>query len=129
MSRREFTKSTRVAIIKRATVEGVTRCEKCFAAVTRFEVHHLKEDALEIDKSKPLTAVDGVLWCEPCHDEATRPFQTIIAKVKRVEARHVGATTPRGSIKSGPSKNKANRETPVEVAAGMSNIYRRFVGS
>ena len=90
MARREFTKSTKVAIIKRATVGGVTRCEECRCAVVRFEIHHRKEDALEIDKSAKLTADDGLLLCYPCHDELTRPFQTVIAKVRRIEAKHLG---------------------------------------
>ena len=90
MKRREFSCSVYVEIVKRATINDMVRCEKCGCAVWRFHVHHLKEDALEIDKSAKLTAKDGQLLCLLCHGELTRPFQTTIAKVKRVEAKHLG---------------------------------------
>jgi Fe-S-cluster-containing dehydrogenase component len=98
--RREFKKAVKVEIIKRAKKDcrpgsGVVGCEKCGLACVSFEIHHLREDALEIDKSKPLTAEDGALWCKSCHDEHTRTHSTpVVALVKRQEAKHLGAEDP-----------------------------------
>jgi 5-methylcytosine-specific restriction enzyme A len=62
-----------------------------------------------------------------CHrsDTSTKDIPAI-AKAKRREASHIGANASEGSIKSGPSENKRRRDEPVQVAAGMPNIYRRF---
>ena len=118
--RREFSRSVYVEIVKRATINAVIRCEKCRVAVSRFEVQHVREDALEIDKSAKLTVGDGLLLCKPCHDELTRPFQTVIAKVKRIEAKHTG-------FKKGyalPPASPAHRATrPVEKTVARRPIY------
>ena len=99
--RREFTRDVSAEIVKRAKdATGALRCEKCFGVVVRGEIHHLKEDALEIDKSRKLTAKDGQFLCEPCHDELTKAFAPIIAKVKRVEAKALGITRAKQAIKS-----------------------------
>ena len=120
MARREFSRPVYVQIVRRATVSNVIRCEKCRCAVSRFEVHHTKEDALEIDKSAKLTAEDGMLLCFPCHDELTRPFQTVIAKVKRIEAKHKG-------FKKGaklPAASPAHRATtPVVKMLKRKSLY------
>ena len=100
MRRREFSKAVKVEIIKRAKNDcrpgsGVAGCEKCGCATVSFEIHHLREDGLEVDKSKPLTAADGALWCKPCHDEHTRKFSTpAVALAKRQEAASLGAESP-----------------------------------
>ena len=99
-SRREFRKSVRVQIIKRATIEGITRCEECRAAVARFEIHHIEPDGLAVDKSSPLTVADGILLCEPCHDRYTPHDVAAIAKAKRREAKHLGAARPASKIQS-----------------------------
>ena len=111
--RREFSRAVYVEIAKRATVNGVTRCEKCGCAIARFEVHHTVEDALEVDKSAKLTAADGLLLCHPCHSELTRPFQTIIAKLKRVEAKHIlGPPRSRGFSKAKREQYRQPRSLP-----------------
>jgi hypothetical protein len=101
MSRREFKKSVKVEIIHRACIFGSAvaiqpYCEKCrHNTKGRFEIHHLREDGLEVDKSKPLTAEDGALWCKPCHDEHTKKFSTpAVALAKRQEAAALGADKP-----------------------------------
>lgn len=127
--RREFSIPVRKEILLRARDErGELRCEnpKCGALVRRGEIHHRKEDALEIDKSRKLTAVDGFFLCEPCHDELTRPFQTVIAKVMRVEANHVGASQPAGTIKSRPSSRKPRTHEGRARVNGVTAFMRQI---
>jgi HNH endonuclease len=117
MSRREFNKAIKVEIINRAsrgliaTMSRDQYCEKCHQPTKgRFEIHHLREDALEVGKSKPLTAEDGALWCKPCHDEHTRKFSTPAAALaKRQEAAHAGADSP--NKQSIPTKPKPAKTT------------------
>lgn len=108
MNRREFTKAVKVEILKRSIPIDIgagarlrpnaemAYCEKCGNPTKgRFEIHHLREDGLDVDKSKPLTAEDGALWCKPCHDDHTRKFSTpAVALAKRQEAAALGADSP-----------------------------------
>ena len=108
--RRNFDKKTKVVIIKRATIGGQQWCEKCGALAKKFEIHHLREDALEIAKSSKLTAENGALWCEPCHDEHTRKFSMpAVALAKRQEAAALGAERP--NKQKIQAKAKASRST------------------
>ena len=69
MARREFTKSIYAQIVKRAMLpSGEVACEGCGLVLgkRKFHVDHTKPDALEIDKSRKLTADDGkLLGIEP----------------------------------------------------------------
>lgn len=128
--RREFTLTVDKEIRARARdANGEFRCESpvCLAVVKRGEVHHVKEDALETDKSRKLTAKDGTFLCQPCHKELTKAFAPVIAKVRRVEAKHLGAVRPAGKIKSPgfvPPENR--RRVGREPANGASELARRF---
>ena len=132
MARREFTKADKVAMVKRATRNSVVYCEGCGLPAKRWQFDHTIAEAFVVDKSRKLTSDDGQLLCSgtpgSCHDRKTaKEDQPNISRAKRREAIHIGADAPKGSIKSGPSMNKARRETPVETANGVSNIYRRFI--
>ena len=127
MTRREFTASTKLEIIRRATdADGVIRCEECHGEANGGEVHHLEQDALQIDKTAKLTAADGALLCRACHKEITKAQAPVLAKVKRVERKHVGAKAARGSIPKPTSENDRRRVESVTVAVGVSEISRRF---
>lgn len=109
MARREFTKTVKVEIIRRATVNGAQVCEKCRGwPLKAFELHHLKMDALEIDKRRRLTVADGALWCIPCHAEETAAQAPILARVKAREASHLGVkSVPAKKIESAGFKKSA----------------------
>lgn len=103
MPRREFSRATKVEIIKRATrPDGQPACENCGAIGVRLEVHHKDMDAIQIDKSRKLTAADGELLCEKCHDPITSKQRKILAKALAVEAAHIGASRPKGTIANRP---------------------------
>jgi len=120
--RREFSTSARLAMIQRATRDLSVYCELCDLPCTKWEYHHIIEEELVVDKSAKLTSDDGLLICEPCHDDITAT-QSIprVAKAKRREARHLGAHRPKGSIK-GPGfdrKERAHAGRPALPPRGM----------
>ena len=128
--RRNFTRAVRVEIIKRATVASLNyrmpHCEKCNSQCAKqaFEIDHRDPDAMQIDKSKPLTAADGWLLCLPCHDEKTAKDVADIAKAKRREAAHLGAKRDTQPIPQRPKGEKAPAKAPVP---GRTGIARQFV--
>src|SRR6185312_16683033 len=96
-----FQRSVRVSIIKRATKSlpsgfSYVCCERCgMDARGRFVVDHIDPDALQIDKSRTLTAEEGQVLCDPCNKVKTAQDVINIAKAKRIEARHLGDRDPR----------------------------------
>ncbi len=100
MARREFSKPVKVEIISRCKVETGFRCENCGLIVASGEIDHTDADALQIDKTRKLTADDGKFLCLPCHRDKTRNDVRTIAKVKRIEAKHMGVSRPKAKIRS-----------------------------
>lgn len=126
--RREFSKSVRVEIIKRATVGNQTICESCRVACRKWEIDHKIAEALIVDKSKRLTAEDGELLCagspESCHGRKTALSDVpAIARAVRIEAKSVGASRPKGSIPTAPKQAREQRP----LAHGVPEIARRYV--
>lgn len=96
-TRREFTRKQRAQIVHRATNEnGHVACEGCGLVLGKkpYEIDHIIAEELVIDKSRPLTIEDGeLLGKECCHrgaDGKTNRDVKVIAKAKRVEAKHYG---------------------------------------
>jgi 5-methylcytosine-specific restriction enzyme A len=96
MPRREFPRAVKAAVIKRATREGVTFCEKCGALAKRWQVDHVIPDS---HGGEPVLE-NAMLICEPCYSEKNPKDTTIAAKLKRVEAKHIGASKPQGKLQS-----------------------------
>ena len=129
--RREFTKAVKVQIIKRSMACGEMRCENCGAPVfpgKRFDIDHKTPDALEIDKSRKLTADDGWVLCLGCHSEKTKDDVAVIAEAKRREASHLGARRrPKQPLKSGGTlKGPERAHEGRGPAVGLNEIARRF---
>lgn len=123
MSRREFPKAVKVAVIKRAARDGVTYCEGCGALAKRWQIDHVRPDGL---LGEP-TIENAQLLGECCYAPKNASDTTIIAKAKRVEARHIGAKRPTGTLKSrGFSKYARDPKPPLETAHGATEIARRF---
>jgi hypothetical protein len=95
MSRREFPRKIRAAIILRATnADGVVCCEGCGLVLGKkpFEVDHILCEALVMDKSRPLTAEDGqLLGTDCCHKPKTADDIRRVRKSDRVRDRDSGA--------------------------------------
>lgn len=131
-NRQNFDRNTRVAIIQRASAkrpDGQPSCEQCGAIGVKLEIHHRKMDAMVLaeDKRRKLTAGDGELLCESCHDPITSAQRKILAKAQAVEAKHLGASPPAGTIKSRgfppPEKPKREKRDPVQ---GLTAMQRRI---
>ena len=107
MARKEFSKSVKVACIKRATVDGKVFCEECGALAKRFEIDHVRADGL---LGEP-TLENARLLCVPCHDEKTKADVKAIAKAKRCEAIHLGVRKKPSFVSRGFAKfTKAPKE-------------------
>lgn len=111
MPRREFTRDVKAAIVKRAMLPtGEVACEGCGLVLGKkpYHIDHVKPDALEVDKSRKLTADDGqLLGVECCHGPKTRLVDVpAIAKAKAVEAKHLGTKRPKQSIPTRPKPPK-----------------------
>ena len=107
--RREFPRSVRVACIQRATRDGVIYCEQCKAMAKRFQIDHIVADAIG---GEPVLE-NAMLLCEPCHAAKTPGDTTKAAKTKRQEAKHIGATRPKGAIRS-PGFAKVEKTPRIE---------------
>jgi hypothetical protein len=121
MTRREFTRSQKAQMLKRASDEkGRIFCEGCGLNITgkAVEFDHTIPEALVIDKTKPLTIDDGkALGRDCCHRAPggkTAQDVARIAKAKRQEAGHLGI---RPTIKSAGFRKAAPQRrasTPLE---------------
>jgi len=97
MSRREFTRAQKAAIVLRATDErGMVACEGCGLVLGKkpYEIDHTIPEALIVDKTRPLTIEDGqLLGKECCHrggQRKTAAEQARIAKSYRQRDLHLG---------------------------------------
>ena len=123
--RREFSKAIKVAVIKRATRDGVVYCEACHALAKRWQIDHVRPDGL---LGEPVLA-NAMLICEPCWRVKNPADTTAIAKAKRREARHVGAKSARQQIASNPHGLKAPPKpgrVPKQPSVGMPSLARRY---
>lgn len=116
MKRREFTKSVMAQIVKRAmTPDGQITCEGCGLVLGRkpYNIDHTIPDALNVEKRK-LTAEDGkLLGKECCHDPKTQKIDVpTIAKAKRNEARNLGITRPKQTIRGGTFSGSRPQKEP-----------------
>ena len=59
--RREFDRKSRVAMVRRAMHLGMVHCELCGMILKAWDFHHRDMDALQIDKTRKLTADDGLV--------------------------------------------------------------------
>lgn len=111
MPRREFSRSIKVAVIKRATVDGKTFCEECGALAKRWEIDHVRPDGLLGEA----TIENAKLLCTPCHDEKTKSDVKQIAQAKRREAIHLGVRKKSSLRSCGFPKQAKAPKQPVKL--------------
>jgi hypothetical protein len=85
--RREFPRTIRVAVIKRATRHSVVYCEGCGDQAKRFQIDHVRADAL----GGAPTIENAQLLCDGCFSVKNPDDARVIARAKRREAAHLGA--------------------------------------
>ena len=108
MARRNFPKSVIVARIKAATIDGKIFCESCGVLCKRFEIDHIIPDGLT---GEP-TFENSKLLCTDCHGQKTKKDVKLIAKAKRVEAKHLGVKKNTQKIQS---RGFTKKEKPVKL--------------
>lgn len=125
MTRRNFPRAVKVAVIRRATQNGVIICEKCGLLAKKFQIDHVRPDGL---LGEPVLE-NAELICDVCYGIKNPQDTTAIAKAKRREASAIGARTrPVAKLASAPfarSERSINRQ-PKTPIVGQSNIARRF---
>jgi 5-methylcytosine-specific restriction endonuclease McrA len=89
MKRREFPRAVRVEVVKRSTRGGIVYCEKCGLPAKKFQIDHIIADA---HGGEPVIG-NAELICETCYSVKNPKDTTIAAKLKRQEAKHLGAKT------------------------------------
>lgn len=109
MARKEFPRSVKVAVVRRATRGNVVYCESCGDPARKFQIDHAIADS---HGGQPVIE-NAELICENCYKIKNPNDTKIAAKLKRQEAKHVGVTKPAGQIKS---RGFAKSEKPKREA-------------
>lgn len=128
--RRNFPKSVKVAVIKRATRDNVIYCEKCHLPCRKFEIDHIIPDS---HGGEP-TVENAELLCkgapDKCHDTKTAQHDTpIAAKLKRIEAKHLGVRSNARPIPSrtNPPVEKKHKPLTKQLPPRRDIYSRRIV--
>ena len=111
--RKEFSRATKVQVIKRATRDYVTYCEKCGLPARRWQIDHMRADGL---MGEP-TLENAQLLGECCYKGKNAADAGAIALAKRQEAYHLGAKQKR---------RKPKDRTPYRPAAGKTRLQREW---
>lgn len=138
MSRRNFTRNQKEAIVDRATAGGVVRCEGCNLALKRgaWEIDHILAEALrpEADKQRKITIAEGQLLGKDCchrgENGKTRKDVAKIAKGKRQYDQANGLKTAKRPIPGkpfAPSPRSAKRASRAAEKNSLppKTIYRQ----
>src|SRR5690348_4917042 len=86
MSRREFPRSVKTEVVKRATSNGVIYCESCKLPAKKWQIDHVRPDGLG---GEPILK-NAMLICEVCFGVKNPDDTRKIAKAKRREAKRLG---------------------------------------
>jgi hypothetical protein len=119
MSRHEFPRAVKVAVIRRATKNGVTFCEGCGALAKKWQIDHVRADGL---LGEP-TLENAQLLGSCCYESKNAQDTRCIAEAKRREAAALSIKRP-GKARISHRPRLAKR--PLKVAAGKSQIARRY---
>ena len=129
-TRREFSVSDVVAIVRRATDSSFRiHCEKCgiwCKGRKNYQIDHVSPEGMRptADRKRKLGPADGQLLCVAvCHPDKTKLDKGDIGEAKRREAYAAGVERP-GKVKI-RCRVKAPKE-PLKVAAGAPRIAREY---
>jgi hypothetical protein len=118
VKRREFSRAVKVAVVRRATKDGVTFCEGCGALAKKWQIDHIRADGLFGEPTLENARLLG--FC--CYGPKNAEDAGYIAEAKRREERDLGLR---------PGKRKLwwrhgkDQKPPVRVAAGAPALMRR----
>lgn len=100
MSRREFSRALKVAVIKRTTRDNQVWCEKCALPAKKWQIDHVIPDS---HGGEP-TIENAMLICDACYAIKNPIDASAAANIKRIEAAALGAEKP----------NKAKIQQPIK---------------
>ena len=109
MKRQEFSRAVKVDVIKRCTHRNVVYCEKCKQPTHKFQIDHIIADS---HGGEPVIE-NAQLLCETCYLDKNPTDTKTAAKLKRIEAKNVGAIKPKQQI---ISRGFANSEKTQKIA-------------
>ena len=112
MARTEFSQTIKKTVIKRATKASVVYCEKCGLPAKKWQIDHVVADA----HGGKATLENAELICDVCYGVKNPADTKIAAKIKRQEAKHIGAKpAPTKPIQSAPFAAPAPKDrTPSD---------------
>ena len=114
MARRNFSRKLRAQIIDRAMNEdGQIVCEGCGLVLGKkpYQIDHILEEALVIDKSAPLTPEDGqLLGQDCCHAPKTAERIGMIRKADRQRDVFTGAKRSTGRPIPGSKRSRFKKK-------------------
>ena len=114
MARKEFSRSVKVAVVKRAMRNGEIYCEECNClAKGKFEIDHIRADGL---LGEP-TIENAKLLCRACHVEKTASDVAAIAQAKRREAKALGIKGTRFQSKRAFPRKDTGSEGSIRNAS------------
>ncbi len=119
MPRREFPRTVKVAVVKRATRNSILYCEKCELPAKKWQIDHINPDGIT---GEPVIT-NAMLLCEPCHAEKTKHDVANIAKAKRREAAHLGVR-PAPKLKGPKFHRAAPQRTASRPLTRTTNCFR-----
>jgi 5-methylcytosine-specific restriction endonuclease McrA len=120
LSRQEFTRTVRVEVIRRATKNNVIYCECCGLPAKKFQIDHVVADS---HGGKPIIE-NAQLLCEVCYGVKNQIDTTVAAKLKRQEAKHIGAVKrPKKPLQS-LGFQKTNKKPLIDKSA-LAPLPRR----
>lgn len=116
MGRKEFSRSVRVAAVKRAMKNGEVYCEECGVLTKgKFQIDHINPDGLT---GEP-TLENAKVICVECHARKTKVDVANIAKAKRREARALGVAKGTGTL-----RNNLGNDSKKIISAGFPKSQR-----
>jgi hypothetical protein len=116
-ARREFSRAVKVAVIRRATENGVTFCEGCGALAKKWQIDHKRADGLLGEPT-----IENAQLLGSCFYGAKNAEDTaFVAEAKRREAAELIGRSGKRRIwwRSG-----RDQRLPLKVAAGVPRLAR-----
>ena len=118
MKRREFPRSVKVAVVKRATRDGIIYCEKCTAQAKKWQIDQIIADAIGGD---PVLS-NAELICDACYGAKNPADTRLAAKAKRREAGALGVRKPASHPIAKPPKQEKPKRDQLDMPP-RRNLY------
>ena len=117
--RREFSRAIKVAVVRRATKDGVTYCEGCGALAKKWQIDHVRADGL---LGEP-TLENAQLLGSCCYGPKNAEDAGYVAEAKRREQRDLGL---RPGKRWDWWRHSKEQKPPLQVARGKPRIAREY---